>query len=150
VRHRPLRTQLGARARALEQYGGELLPEDRYEDWAARPRESLRDVQLRLLSELASVHQERGEYLEAIRALSRLVAEEPTQEEARAGLMRMYAAVGQRQQALREYAHLRTALREDLDILPGATTQQLYADILAGRAVAEADEARFDSHLPRD
>jgi DNA-binding SARP family transcriptional activator len=122
---------------AFDLYAGELLPEDRYEDWATRPRERLRDIQLQLLSELARVHQEREEYPEAIGALSRLVSEEPTHEEARASLMRMYAAAGQRQQALRHYARLRTALREELDDEPGATTQRLYAQILTGNAAAE-------------
>jgi DNA-binding SARP family transcriptional activator len=80
------------------------------------------------------VQQERGEYPEATGVLSQLVAEEPTHEEVRASLMRMHAAAGQRWNALREYAQLRAALRVKLDVEPGSTTQQLYAEILAGTA----------------
>jgi DNA-binding SARP family transcriptional activator len=133
---------------ALNLYAGELLPEDRYEDWAARPRERLRDIHLRLLWELAGVHRERGQFREAIGTLSRLVAEEPTHEEARAALMRLHAVAGQRWNALREYAQLRTALREELDVEPDTATQQLYADILAGQVAAETTVARVASNPP--
>lgn len=118
---------------ALELYDGELLPGDRYADWAARQRERLRDMHLQLLWELGGAYQERGEFQAAIGALNRLVAEEPTHEEARAGLMRLHSVAGQRWNALREYAQLRRALREELDVEPGTTTQQLYAQILAGQ-----------------
>jgi DNA-binding SARP family transcriptional activator len=112
---------------ALDLCAGELLPEDRYEDWAARPRERLHDLQLGMLSELARLQQQRGERAAALGTLSRLVAEVPTHEDARTRLMTMYATAGQRQQALREYARLRTALREELDVEPGATAQRVYA-----------------------
>jgi DNA-binding SARP family transcriptional activator len=133
---------------ALDLYAGELLPEDRYADWAARPRERLRDIQLGLLWDLGRVHQERGEYPEAIGALRRLVVEEPTHEEASARLMRLHAAAGQRQQALAEYAQLRTALREELDVEPGATTQHLCAEILAGRVAVEMEAVRVPNPVP--
>jgi DNA-binding SARP family transcriptional activator len=134
-------------AAALDLYAGELLPEDRYQDWAARPREKLRAMQLQLLEELAHIHQTRGEYVAAVGALSRLVAEEPAHEEARVSLMRLHVAAGQRQQALREYAQLRTALHEELDVEPEATTQQLYAGILAGRGTAEVKDARLATKI---
>src|SRR6266542_4732531 len=43
---------------AFDLYGGELLPEDRYEDWASRRREALRDSHLQLLAELAQRRQQ--------------------------------------------------------------------------------------------
>jgi DNA-binding SARP family transcriptional activator len=75
-------------------YPGELPPEDRYVDWAARPREVLRGLQLELLAELADVHQARGANSAAIDALSRLVADEPTHEDASTSLMRLHGAAG--------------------------------------------------------
>ena len=47
---------------ALEAYGGELLPEDRYEDWCAERREFLAELHIRLLLGLAERLEERGEY----------------------------------------------------------------------------------------
>ena len=47
---------------AIELYAGELLPEDRYEEWAEGRREELRRQYLALLVELASLYEERGEH----------------------------------------------------------------------------------------
>ena len=60
---------------ALNLYSGELLPRDPYEDWAEVPRESLRQLFLALLVELASLHEERGEYGPGIEALRRVLVE---------------------------------------------------------------------------
>ena len=77
---------------AVELYAGNLLPEDRYEEWAQDRRQALRKTLLLvLLVELGSLHEERGEYEAAIAALRRGVAEEQTAEEAHVGLMRLYA-----------------------------------------------------------
>ena len=50
----------GAYRAAIELYAGELLPEDRYEEWTQERRETLRQTRLRLLVELARLHEERG------------------------------------------------------------------------------------------
>jgi len=52
---------------ALDLYAGELLPGDRYEEWAEDRRQGLRRLNLALLMELASMYEERGEYRPAIR-----------------------------------------------------------------------------------
>jgi DNA-binding SARP family transcriptional activator len=128
---------LRAYTTALGMYAGELLPDDPYEQWVARPREAARELHLQLLLECGAVHQQRGEYAEAISVLRQLVADEPTHEEARVMLMRLHAKAGQRWRALWEYAQLRSALRDELDAEPEAATQHLYAQILAGRGSAE-------------
>src|SRR5688572_31285094 len=72
---------------ALELYAGELLPADRYEEWAEDRRQQLRRLDLALLVELADIYEERGEYGPAIEALTTVTAEEPAHEEAHAALM---------------------------------------------------------------
>src|SRR5215207_8672427 len=67
---------------ALELYSGELLPEDRYEEWAESRRQELRQRFLSLNVELAGLYEERGEAAPAVQALQRALAEEPTDEEA--------------------------------------------------------------------
>src|SRR5439155_18199846 len=94
---------------ALDLYTGDLLPENVYEEWVGPRREALRRGHLSLLSELAERHEGRGETAQAIAALQRLVAEEPADEAAHTGLMRLYAAAGQRHQALRQYRPLAEA-----------------------------------------
>jgi DNA-binding SARP family transcriptional activator len=92
---------------AIDLYAGELLPEDRYEEWAEGRREELRRLHLALLVELAGFYEERGPYGLAIEALRKAVAEEPTFEEAHAALMRLYALSHQSRAALTQYERLR-------------------------------------------
>jgi predicted ATPase/DNA-binding SARP family transcriptional activator len=116
---------------AIERYTGDLLPEDRYEDWAADRREALRQVYVGLLVELARLHEARGESEPAIEALRRVIAGEPAHEEAHVALMRLYARCGQRHRALRQYQQLREALRRELDIEPDPASERLYQEIRA-------------------
>jgi predicted ATPase/DNA-binding SARP family transcriptional activator len=131
---------------ALALYGGELLPEDRYEDWAQPRREALRETQLALLVELAALLAEAGERVAAVETLQRVVVEDPLHEAARRELMRLFATDGRSQQALAQYEQLREVLRRGLGADPDPQTRELYREILAGQYDADA---RPPSHLPR-
>lgn len=126
---------------ALAWYGGALLPEDRYEDWAAAPRETLRGVYCGLLRAVAVLYAEGGEHDAAIDALERLVADEPTDEPAHLALMRLYARVGNGAAALRQYNVLRETLARELDAEPGLAARSLYAELVTGHAAAETPAA---------
>jgi predicted ATPase/DNA-binding SARP family transcriptional activator/DNA-binding CsgD family transcriptional regulator len=117
---------------ALELYAGELLPKDRYEEWAERRREELRNLYLALLLELARLYEERKEFGEAIETLGRVVAEEPTHERAHVGLMRLYALLGRRREALRHYERLREALFKEFGTEPEEEASRLQQEIWAG------------------
>ena len=54
---------------AVELYGGDLLPEDRYEAWAEERRKALRGTYLALLLEVAGLYEEHGDFRSAIEAL---------------------------------------------------------------------------------
>jgi predicted ATPase/DNA-binding SARP family transcriptional activator len=118
---------------ALELYAGELLPEDRYEDWTATRRESLRETRLGLLVALAETHADAADSAAAIEALQRAVVEDPLHEAAHRGLMRLFAGDGRRQQALAQYQQLREALRRALESDPDPVTRRLYREILASQ-----------------
>ena len=118
---------------AIELYAGELLPDDRYEEWAEHRRGQLRRLYFELLVELAGLHEERGEYGQAAEMLQRALSEEPTNEEAHAGLMRLYALSGRPGEALTQYERLRETLSRRLGTAPGATTRALRDKIAAGR-----------------
>ena len=136
---------------ALELYTGELLPEDRYEDWAACRREELRERYLMLLLNLMQAHEERGEVPAAIQALELVVATEPTHESAHTNLIRLLALSGRRQKALRQYERLRDVLAHEVGAEPATASQCLYRDILAGRfppAAASAIRAPNDHEQP--
>ena len=119
--------------RALELYAGDLLPRDRYEEWAEERRAGLRQTYLALLSELAALYEERGDFDRAIEALQRVVSGDPAHEDAHVGLMRAYAGSGRRHEALKQYGRLEEALRRELGAEPREASRRAYEDILAGR-----------------
>ncbi len=118
---------------AMSLYGGDLLPEDRYEDWTANRREALRELHLALRLELAERHAGSGEVASAVETLQRAVVDDPRHEEANRRLMRLFAEMGRRQQALVHYQQLRQTLRREYEADPDPETRRLFQDILAGR-----------------
>ena len=74
---------------AIRLYGGELLPEDRFDDWVMPRREMLRERQVRLLVELARLHELAGDHGAAAVAFQQVLLEEPLHEQAHRGLMRI-------------------------------------------------------------
>ena len=117
---------------AIELYDGELLPGDRYEEWAEIRRQELRGTFLSLLSELAELYEKRGELAKAIETLQKTVADEPILEEAHVRLMRLYALSGRRGEALSQYERLREALSGRLGAEPNAASAHLREEIATG------------------
>ncbi len=67
---------------ALSLYGGELLPADRYEDWASAARDRLSLLHLALLSESAEMAAREGQPARAAQLLRQVVAFDTTNEHA--------------------------------------------------------------------
>jgi predicted ATPase/DNA-binding SARP family transcriptional activator/DNA-binding CsgD family transcriptional regulator len=118
---------------AIELYTGELLPGERYEGWVESKHEELRRLHLALLIELAELYRERAEHGRAVETLQRVLTAEPTNEEAHAGLMRLYALSGRQAEALAQYERLREALSRRLGTAPSTAIRALHAEIAAGR-----------------
>jgi predicted ATPase/DNA-binding SARP family transcriptional activator/DNA-binding CsgD family transcriptional regulator len=135
---------------ALDLYGGDLLPEDRYEEWAEGRREELRQLYLGLLIELAGLHEERDEPGLAIETLRKAMAKEPTLEEAHVALMRLHALSGRPEQALAQYERLRDALFRELGTEPGQTTRRLRDEIAAGKLPPDQPAAPPPPEQPPD
>ncbi|MEX0761018.1 MAG: AAA family ATPase [Dehalococcoidia bacterium] len=123
---------INAYRQAIAIYSGDLLPEDRYEDWAQSRREELRTLYHTLLMELAALYEAAGEITNAIESLSRVVASDPAEEAAQARLMRLYVLSGHRHHALRQYQRLRDVLQREMGVEPQLVTQQVYQEILDG------------------
>ena len=102
---------------AIDLYAGELLPEDRYEEWAEGRREELRQLYLALLIELAGLYEERGEHALAIEALQRRSARSPPGGGARIPHA-PYALSGRPERALAQYERLRDALQSGIGTEP--------------------------------
>jgi predicted ATPase/DNA-binding SARP family transcriptional activator/DNA-binding CsgD family transcriptional regulator len=118
---------------ALDLYAGELLPADRYEEWAEEPRRQLRETHLFLLLGLARLWEERGEYDLATETLRRALTEEPTLEKAHAGLMRLYALAGSKGEALAQYSRLEEAFSRELGTEPSHSSRALREEIVVDR-----------------
>ena len=125
---------------ALSLYTGELLPEDRYEDWVATRRELLQDLYLSLLSELGNMFEALGDIQQAIDIFQQTVAVDPTAEHAHRALMRLYTAKGYRQRALQQYHRLREILGRELGLDPDTESRKLYEDILSGHFQTEVTQ----------
>jgi DNA-binding SARP family transcriptional activator/pimeloyl-ACP methyl ester carboxylesterase len=96
-------------------YGGDLLPDDRYEDWVEQPRRRLRELQLRLLRRAG--------------LWERVISEEPSDEAAARALMQLEAEAGNRSSALAHFHRLREVLRM-LELEPSTETAELYRRIV--------------------
>ncbi|MFI5955949.1 BTAD domain-containing putative transcriptional regulator [Cryptosporangium sp. NPDC051539] len=119
---------------AVELYGSGLLPEDPYEDWATPYRDELREDWLALVGEYAGLLEAGGDLNAAARAVQRLVAADPLDEDGHAWLMRLHALAGRRDEAQRQFVRLRELLASELGIEPSVRTQRLSEEIRAGEA----------------
>jgi predicted ATPase/DNA-binding SARP family transcriptional activator len=137
---------------AIERYGGELLPEDRFEEWVSARRVALAERYVNLLVELGRQLGEAGEEAEAVTLLQRALVEEPLHERGHRCLMRIYALTGRRQRALAQFQVLREALRHAYEDEPEEDTRHLYREILTrrlGGASGPFGEAGPSSRAPR-
>lgn len=134
----------------LDLYKGELLPEDRYEEWAIERREALGNLYISLLLDFAQASESSRDFAATIDSLKRVVASDPTHEDAHARLMRLYAATGERHQAIRQFQRLAQSLDRELGVEPDASSVQLYDEIVAGRvAAAEPAQAIVGATRPK-
>jgi predicted ATPase/DNA-binding SARP family transcriptional activator/tetratricopeptide (TPR) repeat protein len=114
---------------ALAVYEGELLPEDRYEEWTTSRRDALRELRLALGIELAELEAP-VEPAAAIGGLREVLVEAPLHEPAHRALMRLLAAAGRRQEALAQFQELKRGLRREFEDEPDDETRALYREIL--------------------
>jgi len=133
VRGATVASGLAGHLAARELYRGELLPDDRYADWAEAPREAVAHDYLTLLTKLAQLLEREGNRDAAIETLRELLEQDRGDESAHRSLMRLYAVGDQRRMALRQYERLRAALARELEVEPSDASRHLYREILQGR-----------------
>lgn len=116
-----------------------LLPEEPYASWAMAARQELEELRHAARLELARDrtrghgHADPPSVAAAWTAVAR---QDPASEEAAIALMRVHAAAGQRDRAIRAYVQCVRALRSDLDAEPSAQLEAAYADVVARRDAA--------------
>jgi predicted ATPase/DNA-binding SARP family transcriptional activator len=119
---------------AVELYRGELLPNS-CESWVLEQREFLAESYFQALRELVALLGAGGEMERALVYARRGVLIDGLREEIRREVMRLHAAIGQPDAALRQYRELERRLKEELEATPSPETQALAAEIAAGHSL---------------
>jgi DNA-binding SARP family transcriptional activator len=118
---------------ALAAYTGELLPEDRYENWVSDHAGGLTASYVHLLLTGAEALERHGSVDKAVAWLRRALKEDETREDIHRRLMRLHLQAGNRHEALRQYLECREVLRREVDAEPEPETEALYEAIRANR-----------------
>ena len=127
--------QLASLEYAAELYGGDFLAGlplagKLFEDWLTVERERLRERAIETLARLLAAQRHAGAPEAAIQTALRLLALDPLLEPVHRALMHLYADLGRRAAALRQYQVCVGLLRRELDVEPEPETQALFQEIL--------------------
>ena len=133
---------------SLAEFGGELLPEDRYATWVQPRRDMLARLREEVLLSLAAAHLEQGAVQEAATAAEQVLAASPAEELAHRVLIEAYIRQGLRRRAVRQYHVCREALDAELGVRPGPETERLHRAALAARPMTMASAPSTAPALP--
>lgn len=125
--HIPLAIEILTKAHAC--YRGEFAPEFRYDDWAIRERDRLRELWLTGTERLATLLIQSGRVEEAIGISMRALEVDPTREVLHRCIMQGYRALGDRSAVQRQYTRLREILQRDLGLEPSPSTEALLLEL---------------------
>lgn len=138
------RREVEAYRAALAAYRGELLPEDRYENWCSERRGVLGELRIRLLLGMAEALERCGAYNDAATQLREVLRHDPTREVVHQWLMRLYVRMGTPDQAVRQFHLCAEALRRELDLAVAPETVALHDEIIARRVSPLAPQPAGD------
>lgn len=105
-----------------------------FDDWQLAQREWLRREFADLQHRLSAYYAEAQQYAQAIKYAQQWLAVDPLHEPAHRQLMRLYAANGQRSEALRQYKQAVDLLDAELATPPEDETTRLYESIREGQS----------------
>ncbi len=128
---------------ALAAYGGELLPEDRYEDWTEERRRSLTTLHAQVLLGLAEEHLRRHELRRAAEGFQAVLQQDPCNEDVHRRLIRLHAEMGNRSEAIRQFQVCRGILEVELGMRPSRPTEELYSEILSDRVPRRPEQLQL-------
>ncbi|MEW1688732.1 ATP-binding protein [Streptomyces sp. NPDC091265] len=119
---------LGAALGALER---ELLPEDRFADWAGERRRRIEMLREQCVPALAGLLLSGGRTDDAVGVLREAVGRNPADEVLHLLLARIWSGLGRPRQTIRQYHACREALADELGVRPGAELEALHRTALA-------------------
>jgi predicted ATPase/DNA-binding SARP family transcriptional activator len=134
-------------AKAVELYGGDLLP-DCYDDWISFERERLRNQYFDNLAALIEENRACGDFPQAITYLQELLNHDPLREDALRDLLVLRYRIGDRAGAIKSYLNFEQCLQEELDALPMPETRQLYNAIVQNIPLPASRMSRIEPVRP--
>jgi DNA-binding SARP family transcriptional activator len=117
---------LDAAVASIPTLSADLLP-GWYEDWVVEAAENWRHMRLHALESLADALRERRRFGEAITAASAAIAADPLRETARAAMIGVHIAEGNRSEAIREFEHYRCRTLRELGREPTGRLHDLVS-----------------------
>jgi DNA-binding SARP family transcriptional activator len=114
---------------ALDIYTGDLLPEDRYEEWSLVPREQLQERCREALARLHRAAIETGAHDEALRLGERMLELDPCSDDGIQWVIRALDALNRRTEAVRRYEQYARRLDRELGMQPEAETRRLIEEL---------------------
>lgn len=122
---------LAAAERIVEQYRGELLPGELYDDWLGPIRDRCRQDYGDAMLRASQLTYEAGDTEKALHLVRAGLGQDPWREDLYQAALRYLIHTGQRSGAIETYVACKSKLAEDLGLDPSTETQRLYDQILA-------------------
>ena len=120
---------------AVDLYQGDFVEDLLEGDWFLLSRENLRRKYLEALLSLGQLLLNQGDSARAADAYRRALEKDEVLEEAHRGLMRCYARLGERGQALRHYQSFEHIIRTELGAPPAPESVALYERLKRGEEI---------------
>jgi len=117
-------------ARAIAEYGGDLLP-GVYDDWVLEIRSEVERQCVSLCDLLAEARARRGDLLGAVEVARRRIQLQPLEEVGYRTLMLLQADLGDRAGAVSTYHHCASVLERELGVVPDPATQRAFQRLMA-------------------
>lgn len=128
-RRRGMEAAAGEFERAVELYDGDYLPEDLYEDWTLIERERLLDAYVYMLDRLCAHYLDAGNRQRAVEACYRLLEKDLGHEETHRRLISLYADLGMRERARRQYRVCSHVLKSRYGLDPSPDTHAAFESV---------------------
>jgi DNA-binding SARP family transcriptional activator len=118
-----------AYANALALYAGDYRPDDADPTWAVAERERLIVRYLTMLDRLGHIAIKDGAHEQALGYFRLLVERDPYREDIHARILRCYAQLGRRVEAMRHFDRCTATLAADLGLQPSQELRSVYTDL---------------------
>ncbi|MCE7990100.1 MAG: hypothetical protein DYG89_53830 [Caldilinea sp. CFX5] len=132
---------------AIALYQGDLL-EGWYQDWCILERDRLQNMYLAMLDKLLGYSEAHHAYEAGLTYGVEILRYDRAREQTHRQLMRLYYLAGNRTAALHQFEMCAATLREELDVVPTASTVALYQQISNEQLRPPALSANPPAQLP--